>query len=66
MAAKFFAGLPLNGPDPECSQGHGQAALQQADPVVAPRPADDHSHRDPCEPGPPPGLRRQPARRLWF
>ncbi len=34
MAAKFFTGLPLNGPDPECAQGHGQAALQQADPAA--------------------------------
>lgn len=27
MAAKFFTGLPLDGPDPECVQGHGEAAL---------------------------------------
>ena len=24
MAAKFFTGLPLDGPDPECVQGHGE------------------------------------------
>jgi mycofactocin biosynthetic radical S-adenosylmethionine protein MftC len=47
MAAKFFTGLPLDGPDPECAQGHGQAALQRADPAAAPRPAGDHSHRGP-------------------
>src|SRR5690606_19206836 len=27
MAAKFFTGLPLDGPDPECVMGHGEAAL---------------------------------------
>ncbi len=27
MAAKFFTGLPLDGPDPECVQGYGQDAL---------------------------------------
>lgn len=44
MAAKFFTGLPLDGPDPECVQGHGVAALQAADRAVAPRPGGDHSH----------------------
>ncbi|GAA4057496.1 mycofactocin radical SAM maturase [Actinomadura miaoliensis] len=44
MAAKFFTGLPLDGPDPECVQGHGEAAL--ADPRRAvPAPGQDHSHR---------------------
>jgi len=27
MAAKFFTGLPLDGPDPECVHGHGEALL---------------------------------------
>lgn len=27
MAAKFFTGLPLDGPDPECVQGYGEQAL---------------------------------------
>jgi mycofactocin biosynthetic radical S-adenosylmethionine protein MftC len=27
MAAKFLTGLPLDGPDPECVLGHGEAAL---------------------------------------
>jgi hypothetical protein len=27
MAAKFFTGLPLDGPDPECVNGHGATAL---------------------------------------
>ena len=30
MAAKFFTGLPLDGPDPECVLGHGEALLAQA------------------------------------
>ena len=44
MAAKFFTGLPLDGPDPECVRGHGETALtvMQAE---RPRPAADHSHR---------------------
>ena len=45
MAAKFFTGLPLDGPDPECVLGHGELALSQvpagARPVVAP----GHSRR---------------------
>ncbi len=31
MAAKFFTGLPLDGPDPECVRGFGEAALAAAD-----------------------------------
>ena len=27
MAAKFFTGLPMDGPDPECVQGFGEPAL---------------------------------------
>jgi mycofactocin radical SAM maturase len=46
MAAKFFTGLPLDGPDPECVQGHGEAALAVIQPGDArPRAAVDHSHR---------------------
>lgn len=41
MAAKFFTGLPLDGPDPECVSGHGEHALSSAG--VAPRPSMDHS-----------------------
>ena len=43
MAAKFFTGLPLDGPDPECVQGYGEAALVRAGRVV-PQPSGDHSH----------------------
>jgi hypothetical protein len=48
MAAKFFTGLPLDGPDPECVRGHGEAALavvQHGSTASPPRPAVDHSHR---------------------
>jgi hypothetical protein len=45
MAAKFFTGLPLDGPDPECVKGHGATALAATDRTGAPRPALDHSHR---------------------
>src|SRR5215831_13950673 len=46
MAAKFFTGLPLDGPDPECVRGHGERALASAAPAAAvPWPSPDHSHR---------------------
>jgi mycofactocin radical SAM maturase len=45
MAAKFFTGLPLDGPDPECVRGHGEPALAAAGATAAPRPSGDHSHR---------------------
>jgi len=45
MAAKFFTGLPLDGPDPECVKGHGAQALSTVDGGVTPRPSGDHSHR---------------------
>ena len=37
MAAKFFTGLPLAGPDPECVKGHGATALAAVEPGSAPR-----------------------------
>lgn len=41
MAAKFFTGLPLDGPDPECVQGFGEPALAlERD---KPKPSGDHS-----------------------
>jgi len=43
MAAKFFVGLPLDGPDPECVKGHGEPLLATADPKTRPRPMEDHS-----------------------
>jgi mycofactocin radical SAM maturase len=46
MAAKFFTGLPLDGPDPECVQGYGEQLLAgRQDSADAPRPSGDHSHR---------------------
>jgi len=45
MAAKFFTGLPLDGPDPECVRGHGEPALAAVSPGAVPRPSSDHSHR---------------------
>ena len=57
MAAKFFTGLPLDGPDPECVRGFGEQALVEraraeqalpgSDRTALPRPGDDHSHRGP-------------------
>jgi mycofactocin biosynthetic radical S-adenosylmethionine protein MftC len=44
MAAKFFTGLPLDGPDPECVKGHGEQALLQVA-SAPPKPSLDHSHR---------------------
>jgi len=45
MAAKFFTGLPLDGPDPECVQGYGEAAL--AAERTVPAPTQDHSRSTP-------------------
>jgi mycofactocin biosynthetic radical S-adenosylmethionine protein MftC len=45
MAAKFFTGLPLDGPDPECVRGHGEPALAAAGAAAIPRPSGDHSRR---------------------
>lgn len=41
MAAKFFTGLPLDGPDPECVRGNAEPALASVGAV--PRPDKDHS-----------------------
>jgi hypothetical protein len=43
MAAKFFTGLPLDGPDPECVHGHGEDALAALGSDVRPRAAIGHS-----------------------
>ncbi len=45
MAAKFFTGLSLDGPDPECVKGHGERALAGIGAGVAPRSDVDHSRR---------------------
>ena len=50
MAAKFFTGLPLDGPDPECVWGNADeelariaAAAGTIDSVIKPVPSPDHS-----------------------
>jgi mycofactocin biosynthetic radical S-adenosylmethionine protein MftC len=45
MAAKFFTGLPLDGPDPECVKGFGELALAERSEAATPKPTGDHSHR---------------------
>ncbi|MCX6463768.1 MAG: mycofactocin radical SAM maturase, partial [Pseudonocardiales bacterium] len=47
MAAKFFTGLPLDGPDPECVQGYGEQALAARDGVEIPKSDVDHSRSAP-------------------
>ncbi|MFM8894939.1 MAG: mycofactocin radical SAM maturase [Actinomycetales bacterium] len=42
MAAKFFTGLPLDGPDPECVKGNSESALADPDRNV-PVASQDHS-----------------------
>jgi mycofactocin radical SAM maturase len=53
MAAKFFTGLPLAGPDPECVLGHGERLLAERGDSPLPRPSVDRSRR---------ARRRAPAR----
>jgi mycofactocin radical SAM maturase len=52
MAAKFFTGLPLDGPDPECVKGYGEQALSSV--ITIPKPTGDHSHRGGVRGGPVP------------
>jgi mycofactocin biosynthetic radical S-adenosylmethionine protein MftC len=47
MAAKFFTGLPLAGPDPECVLGHGERLLAARGDAPIPRPAVDMSKTRP-------------------
>jgi mycofactocin radical SAM maturase len=54
MAAKFFTGLPLDGPDPECVKGNAEPALAAVGRGQAPRPTADHSHRTVRAPRPRP------------
>jgi len=57
MAAKFFTGLPLDGPDPECVFGHGERALAAVESGAAPRSSVDHSRRSVAV-----AIRKSPAR----
>jgi mycofactocin biosynthetic radical S-adenosylmethionine protein MftC len=43
MAAKFFTGLPLDGPDPECVNGFGETLLEGTNIASNPKPGMDHS-----------------------
>ncbi len=43
MAAKFFTGLPLDGPDPECVKGHGEPGLALVAGGPVPHSTVDHS-----------------------
>ena len=47
MAAKFFTGLPLDGPDPECVLGHGELSLAARGEGPPPKPDVDHSGAGP-------------------
>ena len=47
MASKFFTGVPLDGPDPECVHGHGEAALVAASANGAEKPSPGVGHSKP-------------------
>ena len=47
MAAKFFTGLPLDGPDPECVLGHGERELATVCLPDRPQAGPGHSRRPP-------------------
>ena len=48
MAAKFFTGLPLDGPDPECVRGFGEQALAaRTAELTIPKSDVDHSRSAP-------------------
>ena len=53
MAAKFFTGIPLDGPDPECVYGHGETAMAQVPVSLRPGSSVDHSARVPVRIGQP-------------
>ena len=73
MAAKFFTGLPLDGPDPECVVGYGAPALagepRQAPSQCRPLPRQAH-HADPGHAPSGQALQRKSdlvmARDTWF
>ena len=58
MAAKFFTGLPLDGPDPECVKGNAGTPGDER-----PAPSGDHSHKGPVRNAPVPvTINRRPPR----
>ena len=61
MAAKFFTGIPLDGPDPECVSGHGEQALGNVDRTSIPSNTSDHSKRGAAGAPVPVSLGRKPV-----
>jgi len=51
MAAKFFTGIPLDGPDPECVKGHGRELVMIGASAGRPRAGTDHSRNTPVRLG---------------
>jgi hypothetical protein len=47
MAAKFFTGLEMSDPDPECVFGHGEEVLATRAIASPPHSSPDHSRRIP-------------------
>jgi hypothetical protein len=47
MAAKFFTGIPLDGPDPECVNGYGADLVAAAASTDRPAVGVDHSRSAP-------------------
>jgi len=47
MAAKFFTGMPLDGPDPECVKGHGREMAIVGASATKPVSGNDHSRHRP-------------------
>lgn len=47
MAAKFFTGLEMSDPDPECVYGHGEAALAAKKVTIRRKSSVDHSRLTP-------------------
>ncbi len=49
MAAKFFTGIPLDGPDPECVNGYGEELVAAAAGATRPLVGADHSRPSPVK-----------------
>jgi mycofactocin biosynthetic radical S-adenosylmethionine protein MftC len=52
MAAKFFTGLPLDGPGPECVLGHGERELAKVCLPDRPKAGPGHSRNQAARPAP--------------
>ena len=62
MAAKFFTGLPLDGPDPECVWGNADDELARLAAVASPKPSPGLGHSKPASMTTAVKLGRKPAR----